>query len=244
MRVVRSGPLVGMFAQFIALAAVGAAVGIGAAGWFTGVAFALVTMILLQHGLSSSGLKRYGPADWVTAARTIMIGVVAALVVDSLEHPPAVGAIVGLVVVALLLDGVDGQVARRTGTTSAFGARFDMEADSFLVLLLSVYVAPSAGWWVLAIGGMRYAFLLGIWSTRWMRGTLPPRYWRKVVAATQGVALVTATAGVLPFRLTVVLLLVAFALLVESFGRDVLWLWRAGHPVTRTRVIGRLVPRE
>ncbi|MEV0716650.1 CDP-alcohol phosphatidyltransferase family protein [Asanoa sp. NPDC050611] len=201
-------------------------------------------MILLQHGLSSSGLKRYGPADWVTAARTVLIGVVAALVVDSLEHAPAVGAIVGLVVVALLLDGVDGQVARRTGTTSAFGARFDMEADSFLVLVLSVYVAPAAGWWVLAIGGMRYAFVLGIWSTRWMRGTLPPRYWRKVVAATQGVALVTATAGVLPFRATVVLLLVAFALLVESFGRDVLWLWWDGHPVTRTRVIGRLVPRE
>ncbi|MDG4823449.1 CDP-alcohol phosphatidyltransferase family protein [Asanoa sp. WMMD1127] len=244
MRLVRSGPLVGMFAQFTVLAAVGAAVGIGAVGWFAGAAYAIVTAILLQHGLSSSGLKTYGPADWVTAARTTLIGVVAALVVDSLRQPPAVTAIVGLVVVALLLDGVDGQVARRTGTTSAFGARFDMEADSFLVLVLSLYVARDAGWWVLAIGGMRYAFMLGIWSTRWMRGTLPPRYWRKVVAATQGVALVTATAGILPFRVNLVLLLVAFALLVESFGRDVLWLWRDGHPVTRTRVIGRLLPRE
>ena len=244
MRLVRSGPLVGMFAQLTVLAAVGAAVGIGAVAWFTGVAYALVTAILLQHGLSSSGLKGYGPADWVTAGRTTLIGVVAALVVDSLEHRPAVGAIVGLVVVALLLDGVDGQVARRTGTTSTFGARFDMEADSFLVLVLSLYVAGSAGWWVLAIGGMRYAFLLGIWSTPWMQGTLPPRYWRKVVAATQGVALVTATAGLLPFRANVVLLLIALALLLESFGRDVVWLWRDGHPATRTRVIGRLLTRE
>jgi phosphatidylglycerophosphate synthase len=233
-----------MFAQLTVLAAVGAAVGIGAVAWFTGVAYALVTMILLQHGLSSSGLKGYGPADWVTAGRTTLIGVVAALVVDSLEHAPAVGPIVGLVVVALLLDGVDGQVARRTGTTSAFGARFDMEADSFLVLVLSLYVAGSAGWWVLAIGGMRYAFVLGIWSAPWMRGTLPPRYWRKVVAATQGVALVTATAGLLPFRANVVLLLIALALLLESFGRDVVWLWRDGHPATRARVIGRLLPRE
>jgi phosphatidylglycerophosphate synthase len=233
-----------MFAQLTVLAAVGAAVGIGAVAWFAGVAYALVTMILLQHGLSSSGLKGYGPADWVTAGRTTLIGVVAALVVDSLEHAPAVGAIVGLVVVALLLDGVDGQVARRTGTTSAFGARFDMEADSFLVLVLSLYVAGSAGWWVLAIGGMRYAYLFGIWSTPWMRGTLPTRYWRKVVAATQGVALVTATAGLLPFRANVVLLLIALALLLESFGRDVVWLWRDGHPATRTRVIGRLLTRE
>jgi len=61
MRLVRSGPLVGMFAQLTVLAAVGAAVGIGAVAWFTGVAYALVTAILLQHGLSSSGLKGYGP---------------------------------------------------------------------------------------------------------------------------------------------------------------------------------------
>ena len=40
------------------------------------------------------------------------------------------------------LDAVDGQVARRTGTVSALGARFDMEVDAFLILVLSVYVAP------------------------------------------------------------------------------------------------------
>ena len=40
--------------------------------------------------------------------------------------------------VALALDGVDGQVARRTRTVSALGARFDMEVDAFLVLVLSV----------------------------------------------------------------------------------------------------------
>ena len=61
--------------------------------------------------------------------------------------------------VALLLDWVDGQVARRTHTESAFGARFDMEVDAFLILVLSVYVASTTGWWVLiigaALGGMR-----------------------------------------------------------------------------------------
>ena len=51
-----------------------------------------------------------------------------------------------LVVVALALDWVDGQVARRTGTCSAFGARFDMETDAFLILVLSAYAAAdSAG---------------------------------------------------------------------------------------------------
>ena len=70
----------------------------------------------------------------------------------------SVAALVGLAVVALVLDGVDGWVARRTGTVSALGARFDMEVDAFLILVLSVYVAGSVGPWVLAIGAARYAF--------------------------------------------------------------------------------------
>ena len=69
----------------------------------------------------------------------------------------AYAAMVGLAVVALVLDGVDGWVARRTGTVSALGARFDMEVDAFLILVLSVYVAGSVGPWVLAIGAARYA---------------------------------------------------------------------------------------
>ena len=66
---------------------------------------------------------------------------------------------VALAVPALLvLDAVDGRVARRTGTTSSFGARFDGEADAFLILVLSVYVAARLGSWVLVIGAARYAF--------------------------------------------------------------------------------------
>jgi len=46
------------------------------------------------------------------------------------------------------------------------------------------------------------------------------------VAATQGVVLVVATAGVLPRTVTVLARAVALGMLVESFGRDVLWLWQ------------------
>ena len=44
---------------------------------------------------------------------------------------------------------MNGKVARRTGTVSGLGARFNMEVDSILVLMLSLYVAPSVGVWVL-----------------------------------------------------------------------------------------------
>jgi hypothetical protein len=76
---------------------------------------------------------------------------------------------------------------------------------------------------------MRYAFVAAGWAFDWMRAQLPPRFWRKVVAAVQGIALVIGAADVLPTALTLLALLIAVALLLESFGRDVMWLWRNGH---------------
>jgi hypothetical protein len=106
------------------------------------------------------------------------------------------------------------------------GAQFDGEVDAFLILVLSVFVARSAGAWVLAIGAARYAFLAAGWPLAWMRARLPARRWRKVVAAFQGIILTIAAAQVLPLALTEALLVGALALLAESFGRDVWWLWR------------------
>jgi phosphatidylglycerophosphate synthase len=164
----------------------------------------------------------FGPADWVTMIRACLVGCVTALALDPDHHR---SALVGIAIVALVLDAVDGQVARRTKTATPFGARFDMEVDAYLILVLSLYVAPSIGWWVLAIGAMRYVWVIFSRVRPWMRGSLPPRYWRKVVAAIQGIVLVTAASGLLPKPLVTIALLGALALLVESFGRDIVWLW-------------------
>jgi phosphatidylglycerophosphate synthase len=158
------------------------------------------------------------PANAVTLLRAALAVVVA------VTGPTGPGLV--LVVVALTLDWVDGQVARRTGTVSALGARLDMETDAFLIAVLSVYVAGEQGWWVLAIGAARYLLWAAERVLPWLRRPVPPRYWRKVVAAVQGIVLAVATAGVLPGPLTRAALVVALALLAESFGRDVWWLWR------------------
>ena len=151
-----------------------------------------------------------------------------------------VTVVVSLAVIALALDAVDGWVARRTRTTR-LGARFDAEVDAFLILVLSVYVARSAGAWVLAIGAARYAFLAAGWALPWLREPLPPRYWRKVVAATQGIVLTIAAADVLPPTVTEAALVAALVLLAESFGRDVWWLWRHRH-ATHSRAAAGAAP--
>ena len=201
--------------------------GLSPAGWVVGVACGVITNAALAGGLSRYRVDRLGPADWVTLARATLAVGVAALVADSFDQPAPVTLLVSLAAVALALDAVDGWVARRTRTTATLGAQFDGEVDAFLILVLSVYVARSAGAWVLAIGAARYAFLVAGWPLPWMREPLPPRYWRKVVAATQGIVLTVAARRRPAARLlTTAALVVALALLAESFGRDVWWLWQ------------------
>ena len=196
---------------------------------WTGLVASFAGLTLLLGLLVARGLAAYahrlGPADRVTLARATLVCAVTALVAVPTPGRETATLLVPLTVVALLLDAVDGRVARATGTASAFGARFDMEVDAFLILVLSVHVAPAYGWWVLAIGEARYAYGAAgrVWP--WLLGPLPPRYWRKVVAAVQGIVLTAAAADVLPRPITYAALVAAAALLAESFGRDVWWTW-------------------
>lgn len=222
----RTGPIIGLFVQVVLLATLAATVGLDIVGWLTGVTYGFITCAALMHGLSRLGDRAFGPADWVTLIRAMLVGCVSALIAASFHGNAPVEVLVGIAAVALVLDSLDGLVARRTGTASRLGARFDMEVDAFFILVLSVYVARSIGAWVFAIGAMRYAFLVASWALHWLRRPPPPRYWRKVVAATQGVMLVVATADIVPAAMMVALLATALALLVESFGRDVVWLYR------------------
>ena len=224
---VRTGMAIGLIAQLALLIALAATVSLGPLGWLVGTSCGMVTNLLLARGLIRAGAVGMGPADKVTLTRATLVGGIAALIADSFGGPISVPTLVALSSVALILDAVDGWVARRTGTVSPLGARFDMEVDAFLILVLSMYVAPVTGdWWVLTIGAARYVFVAVGWLQPWLRGSLPPRYWRKVVAATQGIVLTIVAAGLLPGWLNTLALAAALALLAESFGRDVWWLWR------------------
>jgi phosphatidylglycerophosphate synthase len=215
-----SGPAIGLLAPALLLAVLAATVGLGELGWSVGGACALVIAGSLARGLDGG---RLGLASWVTLARATLAVGVAALAVGSLMHDALV---VALAAVALALDAADGWVARRTGTATALGARFDGEVDAFLILALSVYVAPVYGTWVLSIGAARYLFLAGEWLVPWMRAPLPRRRWRRVVAAAQGIVLTVAAAGILPRSLMQAILLAALAALAASMAECTWWLWR------------------
>ena len=194
----QAGPLGGLCATVLLLAVLATTVGLGGAGWLVGLASGLVLNAALARALWRDPSTRLAPADWVTLVRATLAVGVAALTAASFERDVAVATLVTLASVALALDFVDGWVARRTATESALGARLDGEVDAFLILVLSVEVAPSVGAWVLAIGLARYVFLAAGWGLHWLRAPLPRRDWRKTVTASQGVALVIAASGVVP----------------------------------------------
>lgn len=179
--------------------------------------------------------SRPGPADAITGVRAgLVVAIVVVLVTGVAPGPGGVAATVtGLGSLALLLDGVDGWVARRTGTESVRGARFDMETDAALIAVLSGYVATRLGGWVLLIGAARYLVAGVRLAVPRLRGTAPPRYWCKVVAVIQGVALLVAASGVVGISASRWLVAGALVLLLESFGRELGEVWRGRTAATR-----------
>jgi phosphatidylglycerophosphate synthase len=229
--------LLGMLATAVLLGVVSATAGLGAVGWITGLVTGSAAAALLVTARRRSDQPAIFPADWITLTRMLLIAGVTGLVADSFSRPVSITALVSLSAVALALDAVDGQVARRTGTATPLGTRIDGEADAFLILVLSIAVSQDYGGWVLVIGAARYAFLLAGWLIPWLAAPLPPRYWRKVVAAIAGIVLTVAASGVTSRRVGMIAVAVALLLLAESFGRDVIWLYRTGaSPRTRRAV--------
>jgi len=230
----RLAAVAGITATAAVLGVLSANSALGVAGWITGLATGWAATGLLVTARMRSDRPAMFPADWVTLARALLIAGVAGLVAESFAGPVSISALVTLSVSAMLLDGADGQVARRSGTVTPLGARFDGEVDAFLILLLSIAVSQTYGSWVLAIGAARYVLLLAGWLIPWLAAPLPPRYWRKVVAAVQGIVLTVAVSGVLDRLVGMMAVAVALLLLAESFGRDVIWLGRAvAGPRTR-----------
>ena len=239
MRTLRVETIAGASATMVLLGALSLTPGLDAAGWVVGLAAGWAATALLAVGRARSGEPVILPADWVTLTRALLSAGAAGLVAASSSRPMSVPTVVGLASIALALDAVDGQVARRTGTATPLGARFDGEVDAFLILVLSIAVARHLGGWVLAIGLARYALLIAGWAVPWLREPLPSRLWGKAVAAVQGIVLALTLSGVLSRSVALLAVVVALVLLAGSFGHSVVWLYRRGAGPRAARVLAR-----
>ncbi len=210
-----------------ALAGFHPALGVRVAATATAILLAIFGLVVLA--LPRHGHYRFGSANVVTAIRASMVSLAGAVVFLASElhaSESVLWALAGLVAAALALDGLDGFLARRERRESAFGARFDMEVDAFLILVLSCAtpILGKAGWWVVLIGTMRYGFVAAQVVFPRLRGDLPPSVRRKAICVVQVGALCILLAPVIQPPVSMVIAGVALALLSYSFAVDVRYL--------------------
>ncbi len=201
-----------------ALLAVAAAVGTVAVGvalaaalgadatWWTLVALGVLGAEFVVLGRNLDGNRpvggalrgRLGAANAATLARGVLMAWLAGFVVVPWE-----GAIapvpVALYATGVVLDAVDGALARRAGLVTALGARLDGAVDG-LGLFAGLAVAVAGGVLsppFLALGLVKYSYLAAAWR-RLRRSeplrALPARGSRRLLAVLQMLAVVVALA--------------------------------------------------
>lgn len=137
------GSILALWSQFPALLAFVAAVSF--------------SILVVQSRSNWTADGRFGLANSVTTLRLLLIFLLL------FGHLALSGAwLAALAMAILLLDVVDGWLARRLGLQSDFGARYDVEVDTLLVLGLSMLLwgRGVAGAWVLAPALWRYLYVL------------------------------------------------------------------------------------
>ena len=170
----------------------------------------------------------FGAANRVTLSRAVLVSLLAGFVGYEPLLPQHFWLLAGFASLVLLLDGLDGWMARKLSATSPLGALFDQELDAVLILILGVlvYDTGKVGIWVIASGLLRYALLLAglLWPK--LRRAPPASLRGRAVCVFQIVVLIGSLAPITPSLIASALAAMGLAALLGSFGRDVVWLIR------------------
>lgn len=226
------GPALQLGAAALAAAPGVAVLALALSGPAPGSIASAVAGHLAASGLAISSMQRGYPHPSLGACNLVTL--IRLALTCALLAPLVAGvsgwAVLAVALLALCLDGLDGWLARRRGQVSDFGARFDMEVDAALglILALNAWAAGTVGAAVLLLGLPRYAFLLAGRALPWLAAPLPERFGRKVVCVLQIGALIVLQIPVLPEAVATAVVALTAAALAWSFGRDVLWLRQIG----------------
>lgn len=173
------------------------------------------------------GYERW--ADRVTASR-VLLGILL-YAAYALEPRPAWWK-VGVALLIITLDGVDGRLARRFGPTERGGV-FDMESDAFFLITMCGIASAHLGVtpWVFVVGALRPLYVCA-WAVL-KQFISPPSPNRKGPQRARTVhvavvfALIVALAPLVPLDAKNAVIGVAVALICYSYALDVAPLFRA-----------------
>lgn len=191
----------------------------------------LAVILCIGWAKGFEGARYRGGFGWANRV-TLLRGLVLVLIGALIPFPEVAArhgwALAWLSLGALILDGVDGTVARKTGSSSAFGSRFDMELDAAFILALALLLVSmgKAGVWITALGLIRYGFVVAMRFWPWMQRPLPESFRRKTVCVWQVATLVICLLPTVSPGFAILSLGFALGLLIYSFAIDLYWLAR------------------
>jgi phosphatidylglycerophosphate synthase len=248
--VIVGDPLPSVIAVALVTAALGGLLSQGAdwtgAHVLAGMAgYAIVSLVVIVTLGPGRGRLGFGIANQVTLLRAGLVCLAGGALLAGGPSSMSGWSLAALVAAALSLDAVDGWLARRLRVASSFGARFDLEIDALLILVLALLVWQSGrvGPWVLAIGLMRYAFVLASWPLPGLRGRLPPSRRRQTICVQQGVSLLICLLPPVGGALANASAGLALLALLASFATDIIYLVRIGKKPMALGAVDRLTDR-
>lgn len=172
-----------------------------------------------------------GTANRITLLRGCLVAWLAAFcMTNGSQHQAFWVACVATI--ALAMDGLDGFIARKTNGESEYGAKFDMEFDAMLMLVLSwlVFAWNQAGPWVLFCGLARYLWAAASAQFMWLRKEVPGEFRRKTGCVIGVIGLICAAA---PIPHSALWAAIATGALALSFGMDTVWLFNRRREPTQ-----------
>ena len=180
----------------------------------------LLLVNLITFGFYLSVIPRYlkgyplliGYANWMTIVRLLLLFVLG----FSINKISNIGAFLGFGLI-IIIDGLDGLIARKFNQQTEYGGRLDMECDALLVLFLTSYHINSGAipFWILLPGVMR--FLFGI-LTYFVRSSkeYTSRLFRATIAVFLFISLLLAF--ILPVFWSSLIVSISGSFIMLSFG--------------------------
>lgn len=197
-----------------------------AGGFWTGQLVSVASRTERAEATGSVARYVFGLANSLTLIRSGLYSVVAGFAI--VAPTPRVAWLPALCYGSgVVLDGLDGTVARTIGQETPLGERFDLTVDT-AGLVAAPVVAVLWGllpWWYLAVSAARYVFI-GLIRWRRYRGCrvfeTPDGEVSRYIAGVQMLFVTAALLPAVPATLTKTLAPIIIAPTILVFGRDIL----------------------
>ena len=196
--------------------------------------FFLYISYLIFRKFIGSGLEIFSLASKITYFRLsisiiILIAAINSNVNSNIFDIFYVGKIIIILsTVSLVMDGLDGFIARKYNLVSKFGEIIDQESDNFLMLVISIslYLNKDVGLYVFLIPLYRYTFLVSMKKYDWLQRTLPSSQFRKIACVLTIALMIMSQDVYFNYENTLFLVILSLFIITFSFSKDIIWLYR------------------